>query len=932
MDVQAAGITIFIAVGKTAMKVIDNYFEAEVCLHAGVSHWDHTRNIMIAMNHADKEMILSGTYPGSSRRIDMKSADEMPNILWHELDCFLKKAASVVTSGGNLMPGFHMDVVVAGNVDDTFFLENFLNIAVTVEELVHDRYNALVSVKGGLENASFILLPVAFSENLHAEKYRKEILSMIVGAERWEARLETTRKCIPRFFIFDGFTRNGKIGFDDQIAMVSNLIVLLTDAGIRNTEEMKRLFGFPVFPEGFLSILSIATASFPTHQLSDYCCSVSLLKFFDGLLENPRGTNDKEMNALFEEAATLLTPAFLEQTFTDAGSGFDLVATLAQVIPTFAHYHNDPTEKSRDFWEKTLPASKEEKLIEEPEVSRLRIQETYLPRISWKDTPEDLADFFNASWQEYPVNELTRTSNTGAAELFDAYHEAIDACGMTLQERVESSLRGSIDVSLSLNAGGRRLGATLEYLKDDLLVRIKKTIRDWEEKTGFLSLPDVPNMDTFISYARRFRNTIWNRAAYKSLLIWLPMLSFLFFLAFTHLIPIGAAFVTQDPLDVSLFVRIFRPPLSVPVSFGLSLLLVLLPLLFYNLRIGSRLRRYMQSEYPYQTMLSRKERELSQGRESAHWLGRLRVEVEKLKKKIPKMMKRRGILARRIAEGQRDGRIYWQSRLKLTTYIWIKRILFMAKDIIEEEIDRLDRLRMTITNHRSIIIDNLRNAGYTPENPDKCTMIPPSTPFSMMLLGNDALRSFAERQRSIREDAALMSHFIVHFGLFKNWRSHSLLDRLDLLFSMAGSLYPAFSAGLFTVNDQTGRIKVQVNDFFADLDDRLSGGDQFRFFASLQENETIYDSGFFIFCHSSATHLVKDAMRSHAIGAERLVNTSFSKNRSTAIRILKDLSTDVLLGYFGYQSEDISDQRAESADEDIWNRLRRRPRMEIRDA
>lgn len=944
MEVQAAGIVIVIAVGKTAMTMIDQYLESDIGPSLSAAGEDSKRTILIGVNDADGKIMINGPerFQGTFS-FDPASPDQLTGFLWGVLDSFLKDASRLVSSDSVLMTDFHLDIVIAGAAHDpsgdktnnTFFLDHFLKIAVTVEELVHSRYEALVSFKGAPENAAFIIMPVLLSENLFAESNRKEILSMIGSTYQWQEDISaflTHRRCIPRFYVFDGVARNGIISFKDQTMMLTHLLSLLTDSGIRRSRQLKDLLGFSAYPEDFLSIMNITAAVFPVKQLSDYCGGVSLLGVFDALLDNPEDINDAELQAVFQETEQLLNPVTLERLFTDAGSGFDLVATLSQTTPTFHSYRQFIKKNDRSFWENTLPESEEEKLLETTGVSRLRLQETYLPEITWRDAPEEMQDFFNDDWEQYPANELTKSTKTRAAERFDMYHETINACGLTLQEKIRLNLQSDVDKSLSISSGEGRIGATLDYLKNDLLPRVKQHKEQWEANKGFLSLPDMPDMSKFGSNARIFRQNIWNRAAYKVLLFWMPVLLFMFFLSFYHLMPVLASFIQRDAMDMSLSVRLLKPPLRVPVSIILSILLVGIPMLIYNYLVGVRLRRFSRSEYPFKVLLAKKESLMSQGNYTARTMAGLQRSIEKLTRKIAKFMKNRGVLARNIAEAQREQRIYWQARLKLITYVWIKRILFMAQDIIEDEIERLHKLRTTLGKHQTEVVGSLRNAGCTVENMEKCTMIQPSTPFIKILIDNEQLSGFADTQCAIQKGGSFLNHFIEQFGLLSQWRNHSLLHDLKLLYPMAVSVYPALSKGMFTLNDHSGRIRVQLEEFFATLDDRHSGGEQFRFFASIEKNKTIYDTGYHVFCHPSATQVVRDAMLAQALRTECLANTASNRNRVTVIRILKDLHLDTLINYFGYRLKASSTPEKMTPVEDIWDKFRKSSPMEVRDA
>lgn len=943
MDIQTNHLTIYLALGSTAARAIGDFRETQRCLGPEVHGRPRDRVLMIGLEKSNDGKVQSSTmtFPSETEGgIAGLQEERIPTHIWDAADNFLKTASRVTTDAMDSSTTFSLDVVIAGEIGDRFFLDNFLKTAVTVNELVFSRYEALGRIMGDTKNAAFFMIPIGLSENLQAEPQASEIISLLMATEEWHRQLDNTkgdpkgcRRCIPRFNIFDGFVKNGRIPFDDQTDMISDFLSLVTDDGIRSSTELRSLFGFSPSPDDFISVFSTATISFPVNLIEQYCCSHTLISFCDTLLGSPMGESKKEMDTLFQNVLSLLDTTYLEQRFDDAESGMDLLALIAESVPEFYSYEADPGEKSRTFWERTLPKTGEDLSIERKKKSHLHLQETYLPAIGWDDPPETLSDFFSRKWQQYPVDKLTRSDPGSVSTKFSSYHETIDVCGIRLYEKVDRDIHQAVDESLEKNAGHKRLGITIEYLKNDLLKEIKERLHRWEKEKlnqmgkdeTFLGLPDVPVMDAFVDHARRFRSMIWNRPPAKVLLIWLPLFVFFFFMAFYNLFHLAAAFLGGSVSRLASLTYLLKPPYDIPVSIAISFMLFALPGFIYHLAVSLNLKGQLRSEYPYRAKLVGNEKILKGFARENEESYRLRRKIRRLEKKIEKMRRRRGILARLLADGQRAVRLYWQARLRLASFIWVRRIMRRAIAVVEDEIAKLDILRLKIEKHRIQVIDRLRELGDTPEDPEQCKVVKPSRPFHAYLLGNDILPDLTVNQRGIRDSMAIASYFIEKYHIHKNWRRHPLFEHMDQMDKMAHKLYSIFDEGMFGLHDYDDKIGMQIDAFFSTLEERLSAGDQLRFFASLEKNKVIQDSGIHIFCHGTAARFVKPAMARHSLSRSFLSMEAKNPNRITVVRVLKDIHIESLMRYMdcvydpGKQGEGKEEQI-----EDVWSEHRPR--------
>lgn len=934
MDTKASGLTIFIALGKTALGIIEppGHPAARFDRHGAIGA--PGRCLQLGIDPSAQTLSRGTQVAPDFPPLRWSNENELLALLWHELDAFMRTATRFDARKDNQQSSFNMDIVVAGGLSDSFFLQNFLKVTVTIGDLVHGHYDALTRVKGNPQNASVVLTPIAVSENLRCEERKTDILSMLVSTKRWHQALDLSQKLIPRFYIFDGFGRNAKIDPDDQIRMVADLIALLTDPQIKHTPEMRRLIGFSSYPEDFVSIISIATISFPLRRIAHYCCSHTLLTLFDTLLENPKQTDQAELQKIFALIKTTLGPSALEDKFADAGAGFNLSEMIARAIPTLHDYdpdtevvgnacrHSSPTQEDRANGAEATPAD------------RLRSQKTFFPLIHRKDSPEVLARFFNAHWERYPARKLAPADHSTVTEQFSAYHQAIDSCGIDLQETIEKIIREGVDRSLTLHAGRRRIAVTLDYLKNNLLMDVKRTLRNWEHNPSFMDLPDPPDMGVFRKHAQRFRKTMLSKPQFQVLLTWLPAYFILYTFALYPLLPIAAGMLGVVPDGQGILSTLFTYPTKILTAMGLSVLLVQAPILFKAIALLQRLRLTIKSDFPYIAQFEACRQKLGPGDLITNrYQKRLSRQIDKLEKKIAKTARKRGLLPRCIEEAQVATRRYWQARLKLSKYMWIRYLLLKAKDIIEDEIEKLNTLRSGISDRRAAILDGLRRSGDAPASPQQCTVIPNSTPFHRYFFHNDILPAFARSQRAVQEDGLISTYFIERYGLLKSWRHNPLTERDDILFGMAQSLYPVFERGLFTIPQYEALVQDQMDAFMKTLEERLSAGDQFRFFASLEENAIVCDSGIFIFCHRSATHLVKAAIERASLDGARLLAASSNPNQVTTLRILKDVSVASLMRYFERQISDPEIQPNDGAHPtDIWQSRRAGKTMEALNA
>jgi len=850
-----------------------------------------------------------------------------------------------------------VDLWVVGSLEEDFYRRSLFPLAVAIREIVTKLFEALFQIHGPLYNAAFHLMPIGTSTNLRGLKAddKREVVELICRLDRWNHEEPVSPAChgsmavtrypvIPRFYLLDGFTSTSMLRVSDQRRCIKNLLLMALCSGLRHREGFRNFFRFRDGGEDFLTVVTLATLEFPITLFRNYCVNHAIVSLVDYLLEEAPDPGDMwEMERRFEPIQDQSNVEKLQPQFLETSMGDTILDQIDEETPDFVHYY--PEERTDlEVWKERIPAPQSIRLPKaEQQANPLREQGTFLPVLRRREDPETMAEFFDLRWLEHPEKNLACLPPSEVPRRYHAMIKDVNARGYHMAQDLVEDLGGAVDETLQAPGMKERVNRLARYLDNALCMPWAKLRKQQKEKL-YSSLPPPPDTIRFQYFAGILRKKIWARPSIPILLFWVPVLIGLALVTLQHVLPnpgkwaVGVipgmeSFYPDDPLKYDPLREMV--PTLIQLFLG-ALLLVTIPITATSEKVFRHLRRLTRSPLPHlaalRSMMQRsaeKGEELEEERAAESEVRKAEAkktgELEKLAKKDRERM---GLLGRELEELRDAFRIYWQARIQLSSDLWIYRVLSVLEKGVLEEIQRLQSFSAWLAHLRLAAIDQLRKLGDPKVETVDITAIPKAypeeSPYHALFLDNRKLPDFYNAYRGFDDDVQAVETLLRDYDLLGDWRTGGRLRDLMDLRAACESLFPALSKGPFTLTRYQERLAEQVRAFFDTLEGRLSGGKHFRYYASMEANAVVEDTGVVIIAPPDAMFLVRQAAKEASLDRLRIIGESKDPHRIYAFRMVRDVEVGTLARYLDIEltppSKDPKDPSLEATDP--WNSIR----------
>jgi hypothetical protein len=849
----------------------------------------------------------------------------------------------------------YMDIWVVGSLDESFYRRSLFPVCVAIREVVNRRFQALFRVSGPLYNASFHLMPVGTSSNLRelGREEQREVVELIFRLDRWnwgsidhdqpdQAQESAPQPMIPRFYLLDGFTTSSMVDLLDQRRCVKNLLMMVLCTGLRHRGLLVKYFQFQAGREDILTVVTLAALEFPISLFRNYCVNHAIISLVDYFMNEQGGEEDPwELDKQFLPLLERSKVSELQTMFLETQQGENILEQIDRETPDFVYYHEEDSEQPDD-WKSRTPQSQSVRLPEEKEKTNpLGEQGTYLPAVRRWEDPEDMADFFDQGWLDQVKEKL---SCSRPSDIPRRYHDSIQDVGERghfLAKTLVEDMRRATDSILGESGLQGRLPRVSRYLRSNLFGSWANHRQEMEERLQY-HLPTPPETERFQFFASLLRRKIWARPPVQNLLFWTPLLIGLALIVLWPVLPspkqwaLGIIpglefFYTDDPLSQNA-ARELLPSIA-QVLLAASML-VILPTFLFTASVSNWIRWITRSPFPHLAKMRRSIRQTEERDDGSEDTDSERdvlerKSVEKLERLAERDQKKMGLLGREIEELRDAFRIYWQARLQMSADLWSHRVLFALERGVLSELKNLQGLSNWLAEVRMIAIDRLRKGGDdSPEsvNPESSPRAyPPETAYQAFLLENRLLPDFYAAYRIFDHHSQALETLIAEQNLFRSWRSGGKMQDVGALEAACESLFPVLSRGnMFVLSRYQDRIHQQVQDFLATLDGRLQGGRHFSYYASIEANAFVEDSGVIIVAPPDAMPIVRKAAKQANLDQLRIVGDSQDPHRIYGFRMIRDLDVNTLARYLGLMivEEDREGHDTEGKIEDPWSTLR----------